>query len=116
MNPAAPPQNIAQDALKYTPANLQHNAQVMLFARSSVAAVTGAAAGVLGLTGKDGFVFYGITWLVMSFVLWSLKTRFRPDLYFKNGAREIWTEGVFGGLLSFILFHTFLYGMVHLYQ
>ena len=34
--------------------------------------------------------------------------------YFRSWT-EVWVDGMFGGLFTFILFWTVLYGMVHVY-
>ncbi|KAL1920129.1 uncharacterized protein VTP21DRAFT_1275 [Calcarisporiella thermophila] len=99
---------------QYVELYVQYNNRHLTFARSAVAAIAGSAAGVLGLSGWKGFAFYGIVALTSSLALF-VRCQFRPDLYFKK-EREIWMEGVFGGLLSFVLFHTLMYGIVHLYQ
>ncbi|CAB4374276.1 unnamed protein product [Rhizophagus irregularis] len=81
------PQN---QASLYVPENIVHNVKTITFIRSSMSAITGSAAGILGLTGYSG-------------------------VYFRNGS-DVWTEGVFGGLFSYVLFWTLLYGIVHVYD
>jgi hypothetical protein len=77
-----------------------------------MSAITGSVAGILGLTGYFGFLFYGVTALYVSLLVFALKTHGHPGLYFKT-AGDVWTEGVFGGLFSYVLFWTLLYGIVH---
>ncbi|GAB5585329.1 hypothetical protein Unana1_00229 [Umbelopsis nana] len=106
----------SEDVHKYVQPYMAHNAKTMQFARAGLAAISGSAAGILGLKNLSGFAFYAVSWVFMSFLLLAVKTQFKPHLYFKGGAKDIFTDGLIGGLLSYILFHTFLYGLVHLYQ
>ncbi|CAG8462406.1 6756_t:CDS:1 [Funneliformis caledonium] len=103
------PQN---QASLYVPENVVHNTKTITFIRSSMSAINGSAAGILGLTGYSGFIFYALTALFTSFLIWSVKTNTHPGIYFRNGS-DVWTEGVFGGLFSYVLFWTLLYGIVH---
>ncbi|KAG2174666.1 hypothetical protein INT44_006930 [Umbelopsis vinacea] len=105
-----------EDVHKYVPLYMAHNAKTMQFARAGLAAISGSAAGILGLKNLYGFAFYAVNWVLISFLLLAIKTQFKPQLFFKGGAKDIFTDGFIGGLLSYILFHTFLYGLVHLYQ
>ncbi|KAF0517041.1 transmembrane protein 93-like protein [Gigaspora margarita] len=106
------PQN---QASLYVPENIAHNVKTITFIRSSMSAITGSAAGILGLTGYFGFIFYGTTALFTSFLIWALKTQVKPGIYFRNRT-DVWIEGVFGGLFSYVLFWTLLYGIVHVYD
>ncbi|RHZ44770.1 hypothetical protein Glove_709g13 [Diversispora epigaea] len=99
----------------YVSEKIVQNVKTITFIRSSMSAITGSAAGILGLTGYYGFIFYGITSLFTSFLIWSAKAQAKPGLYFRNGL-DVWTEGVFGGLFSYVLFWTLLYGIVHVYD
>ncbi|OZJ05022.1 hypothetical protein BZG36_02141 [Bifiguratus adelaidae] len=105
-----------KEATRYVPAHMAHNAQVILFIRSTTAAITGSAAGILGLTNWSGFLFYAVTWVLSTLLIISMKAKGKLGLYFVDGGRHVWTEGLFGSLFSYVLFHTFLYGLVHLYQ
>ncbi|ORX91544.1 ER membrane protein complex subunit 6 [Basidiobolus meristosporus CBS 931.73] len=91
------------------------NTRTLTYCRSGISAVTGSAAGILGLTGYTGFVFYLVTAFISSGIIWALMTDFKPELYFKK-SRDVWIEGVFGGLFSYVLFWTLMYGIVHVYE
>jgi hypothetical protein len=81
--------------------------------RTSVSALSGCVAGILGLTSYKGFLFYAFSMLFLSFLIY---------LYIRNEHRKFFTSlnhvfinGFFNGLLTYVLFWTFLYGMVHVY-
>eukprot|EP00116_Pleurobrachia_bachei_P016750 sb/3477012/ len=92
---------------------LQGNFSVLHYSRTALSAVSGAVAGVLGLYGFHGFFFYLFSSLLMSVLLVG-KANFNSQRYFLSGW-DIWTAGVAGGISTFILFWTFLYGLVHVY-
>lgn len=89
------------------------NAAVLDYCRTSVSALSGATAGILGLTALYGFVFYFLASFLLS-VLLVLKAGRRWSKYFKS-RRPLFTGGLIGGLFTYVLFWTFLYGMVHVY-
>uniref|UniRef100_H3A0Q4 ER membrane protein complex subunit 6 n=2 Tax=Latimeria chalumnae TaxID=7897 RepID=H3A0Q4_LATCH len=89
------------------------NAAVLDYCRTSVSALSGATAGILGLTGLYGFVFYFLASFFLSLLL-VLKSGRRWNKYFKS-RRPLFTGGLIGGLFTYVLFWTFLYGMVHVY-
>lgn len=67
----------------------------------------------MGLTGIIGFVFY----LVSVLGLWCLlllKTGSNWQKFFID-RQSLLTHGFLGGLCTYVLFWTFLYGMVHVY-
>ena len=81
--------------------------------RTSVSALSGCVAGILGLTSYKGFLFYAFSMFFLSFLIY---------LYIRNEHRKFFTSlnhifinGFFNGLLTYVLFWTFLYGMVHVY-
>lgn len=70
-------------------------------------------AGILGLTGILGFIFYFLS--VIS--LWGMivaKSGANWKKYFIN-RQSLLTTGFLAGLCTYVLFWTFLYGMVHVY-
>lgn len=89
------------------------NAAVLDYCRTSVSALSGATAGILGLTGLYGFIFYFLASFLLSLLL-ILKAGRRWNKCFKS-RRLLFTGGLVGGLFTYILFWTFLYGMVHVY-
>jgi hypothetical protein len=107
-----------EDAHLYVQSHVMHNARQLQYIRSCFAAISGSAAGILGLTNLSGFLFYALCWSILSILLMIRinTSNSKKSVFFMNGYKDIVFDGALGGLLSFILFHTFLYGLVHLYQ
>ncbi|XP_041459971.1 ER membrane protein complex subunit 6-like [Lytechinus variegatus] len=97
----------------YNELAIRGNMSILDYCRTFMSAISGSAAGILGLTGLYGFIFYFITAFSLSFMLF-LKTGGQWHKYFRM-RRPLLTHGLFGGLFTYILFWTFLYGMVHVY-
>lgn len=76
-------------------------------------ALAGCTAGILGLTGLLGFVFYLVS-LLGFFGLLIVKTGTSHQKYFIS-RKSLLTNGFLGGLSTYTLFWTFIYGMVHVY-
>lgn len=79
----------------------------------SIPALAGCTAGILGLTGLLGFVFYLIA-LLGFYLLLNVKTGKNSEKYFISRT-SLLTNGFLGGLCTYTLFWTFLYGMIHVY-
>lgn len=97
----------------YNPFAIRNNAALVEYCRAFLAFVSGSAAGILGLTGLNGFAFYLIASIFMS-VLLALKTQSKVDRYFLS-KWHVWTSGVFGELFTYLLVWTFMYGMIHVF-
>ncbi|RKP11158.1 Rab5-interacting protein-domain-containing protein [Thamnocephalis sphaerospora] len=102
-------------ASRYVAAYVAQNQRTLTYCRSFFSAVSGSAAGILGFTGLHGFYFYVVTSAIMSGLIWSLKTSGQPTRYFRSAREAVW-DGVLGGLFSYVLFWTLLYGIVHVYD
>jgi ER membrane protein complex subunit 6 len=76
-------------------------------------ALAGCTAGILGLTGLLGFFFYLVS-LLGFFGLLIVKTGSNSEKYFIS-RKSLLTNGFLGGLCTYTLFWTFIYGMVHVY-
>ena len=92
---------------------ITNNQAIVEYCRTSMAALSGGTAGILGLPTLYGFLFYGVSvvllWLL---ILWKAGSSWKK--YF--GSRQsLLTNGFFGQMITYILFWTFLYGMVHVY-
>ncbi|OQV22076.1 putative ER membrane protein complex subunit 6 [Hypsibius exemplaris] len=83
------------------------------YCRIFTALLSGSTAGILGLTGLYGFIFFFVANGVLGlFVLQKYSLHYQQ--YFKQ-CYIIFSHGLFGSLLTYILFWTFLYGLVHVY-
>ena len=89
------------------------NARIINFCRVFCAIISGCAAGILGITGIPGFLVFFLSTFVLSVGLY-LKVSAEPRPYFKK-PEEIWTEGIMQALMSYIMFWTLFYDIVHLY-
>lgn len=99
--------------IAYSPAAIAHNHHLIEYCRTSMSALAGSTAGIIGLTSLQGFAFY----LVMVVILW-LMILAKGGTYWKRYFTSKWnilTNGFIGGLTTYVLFWTFLYGMVHVY-
>lgn len=92
---------------------IRYNNYLLDYCQTSVSALSGCAAGILGLTGLVGFAFYLVCSLVISTIIFvSLGERF--EKYFLS-KQFIFTGVLWSGIQTYLLFWTFLYGMVHVY-
>ncbi|KAH8414618.1 hypothetical protein KR215_010370 [Drosophila sulfurigaster] len=101
------------EIIAYSEGVIRKNISAVEYCRTSMAAISGCAAGILGLSGTLGFLFY----FVSVFVLWLMvlaKSGIQWRKYFIN-RRNLLTNQFMGGLCTYVLFWTFLYGMVHVY-
>ncbi|KAJ4821466.1 ER membrane protein complex subunit 6 [Rhynchospora pubera] len=81
--------------------------------RTFLSIIGGVIAGIWGFTGFTGFVFYFVVMLAASFGL-AAKAKFSADSYFDSWNRVL-LDGILGGLMSFVLFWTFAYDIVHIF-
>ena len=65
--------------------SLRQNASVLEYCRTSMSALSGCAAGILGLTGLQGFLFYFITAFVLSV---SIFTRYQKCIIWKKFTQD----------------------------
>uniref|UniRef100_T1E3A5 ER membrane protein complex subunit 6 n=1 Tax=Psorophora albipes TaxID=869069 RepID=T1E3A5_9DIPT len=101
------------EIIAYSEAAIRNNASAVEYCRTSMAALSGSTAGVLGLTGILGFLFYVFAVLGL-WCLLLLKSGSNWQKYFIS-RKSLLTNGFLGGLCTYVLFWTFLYGMVHVY-
>lgn len=128
------------EIVAYSESAIRNNASAVEYCRTSMAALSGSTAGeiilinqcsknlfrlilygivvfnfagIMGLTGILGFLFY----LVAVLGLWCLlllKSGSNWQKYFIS-RKSLLTNGFLGGLCTYVLFWTFLFGMVHVY-
>ncbi|XP_057959316.1 uncharacterized protein LOC131151849 isoform X1 [Malania oleifera] len=93
--------------------NFQNNMKIIYYSRTFLSIIGGVMAGILGFTGLTGFVFYFLIMAITSVGL-TAKARFSIDSYFDCWNRII-LDGFLSGLMSFVLFWTFAYDIVHIF-
>eukprot|EP01119_Soliformovum_irregulare_P019177 TRINITY_DN601_c0_g1_i1.p1 TRINITY_DN601_c0_g1~~TRINITY_DN601_c0_g1_i1.p1 ORF type:complete len:121 (-),score=20.22 TRINITY_DN601_c0_g1_i1:74-406(-) len=97
-----------------SPENMKYNEAVAMNIRNGISILGGGVAGVLGLTGVYGFLAYFLTYGLIV-VLFSLKMNHNTTKYFPSASGLFW-DGLWQGLLSYILFWTLMYDIVHIYN
>ncbi|CAF0799757.1 unnamed protein product [Rotaria sordida] len=101
------------ESILYSDAAVRFNENSLEQCRTSVSALSGCVAGIIGLTSYKGFLFYGFSMFLLS-VLIFMFIRHEHRKFF-TGLNHVFVNGFFNGLLTYVLFWTFLYGMVHVY-
>ncbi|XP_071722170.1 uncharacterized protein [Rutidosis leptorrhynchoides] len=105
--------NEASQVPTFSAENMQSNMKVIYYSRTFLSIIGGAIAGILGFTGLTGFVFYFLIMAITSVGLMA-KAKFSIHSYFDSSNRVIF-DGFLGGLMSFVLFWTFAYDIVHIF-
>ncbi|XP_039123911.1 ER membrane protein complex subunit 6 [Dioscorea cayenensis subsp. rotundata] len=93
--------------------NLQSNMKSIYYSRTFLSIVGGVVAGIWGFTGLMGFVFYFLVMAIASLGL-AAKAKFSVRAYFDSWNRIV-VDGFLGGLMSYVLFWTFAYDIVHIF-
>ncbi|MCD7464213.1 hypothetical protein HAX54_052304 [Datura stramonium] len=101
------------ELLTFNAENMQNNMKVIYYSRTFLSIISGAIAGILGFTGLMGFIFYFLVMAITSVAL-AAKASFSIHSYF-NSWNCIIFDGFLGGLMSFVLFWTFAYDIVHIF-
>lgn len=94
--------------------SIRKNVATAEYCRTGVSALGGVTAGILGLTGLFGFAFY-VACALSLYVGLMLKAGVGSSKKYFLSKRGLLMNGQFGALFTYILFWTFLYGMVHVY-
>ncbi|ELR17488.1 transmembrane protein 93, putative [Acanthamoeba castellanii str. Neff] len=97
----------------HNPEAIAHNNRAIFFCRIIVASVAGSAAGILGVTGLGGFIFYAAASALVSLLVLH-RTGYNTSKYFTSPS-ALWTEAVGQGLLSYVLFWTLFYGFAYIF-
>jgi hypothetical protein len=95
---------------------LQSNMMGINYVRSLMAIIAGVIAGIAGLTGSKGFLLYIVCHLITSFALLA-KMNFKVSEYLTPGSSVFWfaIDGLTGQGLSFVMFWTLSFAMVHIF-
>ncbi|GMH28557.1 hypothetical protein Nepgr_030400 [Nepenthes gracilis] len=104
---------VSNDIPIFNAENIQNNMKIIYYSRTFLSIVGGVIAGILGFTGFAGFVLYFLVMAVTSVGLIA-KAKFSVQSYFDSWNRVI-LDGFLGGLMSFVLFWTFAYDIVHIF-
>ena len=102
---------------RYSMERIAGNMQVLIYVRTLMTMAAGFCAGTLGLTGMSGFVFFAAAYAVTSLALLAAKTGFSGVEKYVPGSsagNQIFS-GLMGNALSFVLFWTLSYALVHIY-
>ena len=97
----------------YAMERIGYNARILNYCRVFVAIIAGCAAGIMGITGLSGFAVFLISTLLLSVGLY-LKVGCEPKPFFKK-PEDLWFEGITSASMSYILFWTLFYDIVHIY-
>ena len=90
-----------------------YNDRILNFCRVFVAIISGMAAGIMGITGVSGAAVFLLSTMLLSVGLY-LKVSCDPKPYFKK-PENIWFDGISQAAMSYILFWTLFYDIVHIY-
>lgn len=95
--------------------NLQKNLKVTQNSRTFLSIIAGVLAGIMGFTSLTGFVFYFVVMLITSVGLIAKAGFFSSDLWYFDSWNRLLFDRFLGGLMSFVLFWTFAYDLVHIF-
>lgn len=101
------------DSILYSDVAVRFNENSLEQCRTSVSALSGCVAGIIGLTSYKGFLFYAFSMLLLSVLIFAFIRREHRKFF--TSLNHVFVNGFFNGLLTYVLFWTFLYGMVHVY-
>eukprot|EP01126_Amoeba_proteus_P030079 TRINITY_DN2981_c0_g2_i4.p1 TRINITY_DN2981_c0_g2~~TRINITY_DN2981_c0_g2_i4.p1 ORF type:complete len:116 (+),score=18.25 TRINITY_DN2981_c0_g2_i4:71-418(+) len=106
--------NLASDTA-YSPEKRQRNENIVKTIRIFTSLVGGCTAGILGVSGWwPGVAVYLLVTLYTSFLL-AYKTQFHFTPYFSTTTGPV-LEGLFSGFMTFLMFWTLLYDVLHVYS
>eukprot|EP00320_Phaeocystis_rex_P002805 CAMPEP_0119059646 /NCGR_PEP_ID=MMETSP1178-20130426/3733_1 /TAXON_ID=33656 /ORGANISM="unid sp, Strain CCMP2000" /LENGTH=111 /DNA_ID=CAMNT_0007040691 /DNA_START=116 /DNA_END=451 /DNA_ORIENTATION=- len=92
---------------------IAYNARNVNYCRVFVAILSGATSGIMGLEGLMGFIAFFASTMVLSLGMY-LKMNSDPKPFFKRGG-DVWTEGIGQALMSYVMFWTLFFDIVHIY-
>lgn len=98
----------------YSQQPFSNNINNLSWLRAVMAIVSGVCAGILGLESLWGFMFYLVTSVLLSASIWITRIEGKPELYFNN-ISILAMHDVFSNLVSYVLFWTLFYGLMHVY-
>jgi hypothetical protein len=78
------------------------------------AILAGSVAGILGMEGLAGFLFFVFSCFITSGMLCLRMGSLSMSDFFPK-PNQVWTSGLTEGLMSYILFWTLLFDLVHIF-
>ena len=100
----------------YLPERVGHNVDILVRARTAIALVSGACAGILGLTGLLGVAVFFIGALLGDVFLSSVATSGDAERYLPKANRDFFTFGsLTTGALSFVMSWLVLYNVLFVF-
>ena len=98
-----------------SPENLGNNQKIVQYSRTFLSIIAGCVTGVLGLTGSQGFLCYTVLYALISLALF-MRMKFDLSGHLPgNNLPGFLLDGITGQALSFLLFWTLSYALVHIY-
>jgi ER membrane protein complex subunit 6 len=108
-------QTKSKGAMLWNMGNIQANNMSIQWIRSFMSVAGGSMVGILGLTGSRGFLCFFVLSVIINFGILA-KAKFQIADYIPgNKFPNFLVDGLLGELLSFLLFWTLFYGLVHVY-
>ena len=114
MNPTED-QTKTKGAMLFNMGNIQSNARTIQWIRSFMSLTGGTMMGILGFTGLQGFIGFLILHVVVSTAIVAKASFSLTDYVPGSKLPNFLIEGLTGELMSFLLFWTMFYGLVHVY-
>lgn len=97
------------------PAAFMNNMKEVSNIRAYMTIILGCIIGIMGVSGYIGFVYYIITNILLSIIIIQFKFHSKLGNYIPMTFVSFIISGISDTFLSFVLFWTLLYGLVHLY-
>lgn len=94
--------------------NMQNNEKVFNFCHTFMCIVAGSVAGIVGLTGLSGFFLFALAFLITAVAI-LFRMRFQLAEYTNQKLHSFLLQGIASHGLSFVLFWTLSYALVHIY-
>lgn len=97
------------------PAAFMNNMKEVSNIRAYMTIILSCIIGIMGVSGYIGFVYYIITNILLSIIIIQFKFHSKLGNYIPMTFVSFIISGISDTFLSFVLFWTLLYGLVHLY-
>ena len=110
---AAPAAGAAPNT-RVNPQALQHNMKAMMMVKAILTVLGGLTTGVLGITGLSGFAGYAVLQALAVVVMW-VKAGGDLGKFWHGSVVSLWTSALVDQLVTFILFWTLAFAVVHIY-